>query len=73
MTMVLSILGAVIGAAVGVAIANVLGLTPPLAFVVVAPMAILGVAAWMYSPLPDNNGGIGSGSMNTDWGWSSDE
>lgn len=68
MSVMINWFGAIIGGVIGWMAASTLGVTRPLAWTIVVPMALLGFAAWIYSPLPDGGGHM-AGDPNTGWGW----
>jgi hypothetical protein len=73
MGLTLSWMGGLIGFLIGSRVAAIIGLGEPLGIAFAVPFAGFGLAGWIYSPLPDTNGGFMAGPMNMCWGWSCDD
>jgi len=63
-------MGGFIGFGLGHYAASALGVGEPVSWFVGGVVAALALAAWVYSPLPDTNGGMMAHDPNTSWGWS---
>lgn len=65
MTVSMPVLG---GLMLAIPVMVVVGDTPA-GWVLTFIALVIGSLAWMYSPLPDNNGGAMSGDPGRYWGW----